>query len=238
MRRIRSMLGLGTAMAALAVAPTALAGAGTPAPATLNVVHGIPGALVDVCLGPAGGTLAKAIPGFQFRQIVTTQVPTGTYDAAVVAAGGECTLANALPGLKLQGAAIPAGANLSVIASLTADGTALQLLVQANDTTPTRHGAARVTAYHAAAAPAVDVRAGRVLWIPKLFQDVSNGQGGARDVAPGGYTLAIVPAGAGPFSAVRIQRLALPANQNTVVYAVGSLADRTFTLLTQRIPVG
>lgn len=235
MRRIRSMLGLGVAVAALAAAPAALAG---PAPATLNVVHGIPGALVDVCLGPAGGTLAKAIPGFQFRQIVTTQVPAGTYDAAVVAAGSECTLANALPGLKLAGAAIPAGANLSVIASPTADGKALQLLVQANDTGPTRHGAARVTAYHAAAAPAVDVRAGRVLWLPKLFENVSNGQGGAREVAPGGYTLAIVPAGAGPFSAVRIQRVVLPANQNTVVYAVGSLADRTFALLTQRIPVG
>ena len=60
--------------------------------------------------------------------------------------------------LSANGVAVPAGANATVVAHLTADGKpALTPFV--NDVSAVPAGQARVTVRHTAAAPAVDVRA-------------------------------------------------------------------------------
>ena len=57
------------------------------AKATLNVVHGIPGLDVDVCVNGA-----KAITDFNPGEVVAgVKLPAGTYHLAVVAAGTTCS---------------------------------------------------------------------------------------------------------------------------------------------------
>ena len=241
----KKLAGLGVIVAAVAafVAPGASANGSTW---TLNVVHGIslaPAAGVGVCAkSPAlgnGGAWVKLIDSFNFKDVRTFPgLPAGSYTAKVVAPGANCETAPLL-GLGFENAPVPAGANVSVVAYETTGGSSpVGLAVKVNKTSPTAGNNARLTVYHLANAPAVDVRAGRILWIPRIFANVSNGQGGDVEVAPGGYTVAITPAGAGLFPVVKLARVNLPSDQNTVVYAVGSLSGKTFSLVTQSIPVG
>ena len=96
------------------------------APATVTVVHGIPSVgNVDVC---AGGTTAL-LSDVPFGGVATISVPAGTYDLTVkVADPTPCTGATAIT---LDGAVVPAGANVSVVANLT--GGTPNLAVYAND---------------------------------------------------------------------------------------------------------
>lgn len=231
-RKMKLVLGALAAALALVAIPTAAAG---PANGTLNVVHGIPGVTVDVCARGAvtGGEFAKVIENFNFGTITPLALPEGSYDARVVIAGTPCT--DPVPGLSADGLFLPAGANVSVVASLKPGG-GFQFVVSVNDTSSTR--LARATVVHAADAPAVDIQAGIILWIPKLVSNLQNGQSASKEILPFTYTVAVIPAGKGIFSFVKLQRVRFPGNTNTVVYAVGSLADGSFKLLTQRIPLG
>jgi hypothetical protein len=207
---------------------------GDPGTGTLNVVHGIPDAEVDVCArgDTTGGEFTKVITGFNFGDIEALELPEGNYDAAVVAAGEECS--NPLPGLTASDLFLPSGANVSVIAHLTEDGEEFMFTVGVNEIPETgSEELALVTVYHAAAAPRVDIRAGKSHPIRELFTFVGNGEFGDYDIRPGTYQLAVVPAGEPPSEAVAQGELPLDGSSNTIVYAVGSLADGNFSLLTQ-----
>ena len=117
--------------------------------ATLNVVHGIPGVNVNVCVNGA-----KAIADFKPGDVVTgVKLPAGSYDLKVVAQADSCS-GPAI--LQANGVALKAGRNYTAVANLNASGTP-KLSLFRNDVRPVREGKARLTVRHTADAPAVNV---------------------------------------------------------------------------------
>ena len=144
---IRKMMGVAAATAMILTLGGGVASA-KAATTTLNVVHGIPGVDVAVCVDGA-----KAIKDFNPGEVVSgIELPAGRYDLAVTLKGTKCSAAI----LEADGVGLWKGRNTTVIAKLDAHGNpALQ--ANNNDVSPTDVGHARVTVRHAAAAPAVIV---------------------------------------------------------------------------------
>ena len=130
------------------LATSASADSGT---ATVTVVHGVPGATVDVC---ANGS--AAITGFTFKSEKTLSLPAGTYSLGIVKTGQACTQANYLASASPS---VTAGENASVVAYLDASGKPV-LGAYANDTSAVASGQGRLLLSHNAAAPGVNVVAG------------------------------------------------------------------------------
>lgn len=219
--------------------------------ATVNVVHGISleaAKSVDICASGAitNDEFAPVITDLQFTQIEKLYLPAGTYKLKIVGANAGCDT-DAAFGLEGE-ATLEAGANYSIIAyETTAEATSpVALKVAMNDTSKLR-GWARVSAYHLADAPAVDIwAAGRdkrskaiaTYGDPHpLFEGVANGAGPAsEDVKPNRYKIAIAASPSETAeNAVKTLRVKLKRNRNTILYAVGSLDSGTFTVLKQRI---
>jgi hypothetical protein len=216
-------------LVALAV-PSALVLAAAPAQAadtaTVSVLHAIPtGSGADVVDVYAGDALL--IDNFTPGTLKTLEVPSGTYDLGVYADGK--TPSADTPVLEAKDVAVPAGANATVTANLTATGTpALNVFV--NDTTKTAAGQARVTVRHIAAAPAVDVRVnGKV-----AFSDLTNPNEVKTDLAAGSYKADVVLAGTDTV-AIGPATLDLAEGTNTIVYAWGSAEAGNLALATQVI---
>ncbi len=206
--------------------------------ATVYVVHGIPGqdlgadpALpVDVSINGA-----CALPGFAFGEIVgPLALDAGTYDIAISLADPNNPCGNA-PVIEAPGIELVDGENYSIVAHLTADGTPTAS-VFVNDLS-VRHFTSRVNVFHTAAAPAVNIELDREhpwWWPSKWLWDVMNGDQGSVELIYGTYDVSIFPAESwepvfGPL-AVDFERETAYA-----VFAVGSLANETFTLLAQPI---
>lgn len=155
-----SMLGMGTASAA---------------DASLNVVHGIPGVDVEVCVNGA-----VAIPDFNPGEVVTgVPVPAGTYDVKIVAAGDTC---DDTAILEATGVELASDKNYTAIAYLSEDG-APTLGLFRNNVKALKADRARLTIRHTAAAPAVDVWANGAV----LLEDVPNGASATMKVPAGVY---------------------------------------------------
>lgn len=210
--------------AALLLAPAATAQTPTPisAPvATITLLHGIPGATVDVAV--AG---AVVIPGFE---------PGDTQDLSSFAGQTltnvevrEAGTTNVVIG-PIASLAVPAEGNVTVVAHLDADGKpALTPFV--NDTSSVPAGQGRLVVVHAAAAPAVDIVVGDA----RPVSNLANGDSQALELPAGQIAGAkIAPTGGAPIADVPAVTLA--AGSSLTVYAVGSLEANTFTYLTQEI---
>lgn len=204
--------------------------------ATLNAVHGIPDAEVDVCVrGEATeDEFAKVLEGFNFMDIEVLEAPAGTYDIAVVPAGEACD--SPISGLTADNLALVAGDNVSIIAHLAENGEGFTLTFGKNETFQLEHQrTSLITAYHAAAAPPVDIRAGKFHPVQEFFTFMGNGEFGSHDVLrPAQYLVAVIPAGEPSTGAVVEAQLQMYEGSHTIVYVVGSLEDGTHALLTQR----
>lgn len=192
--------------------------------ATVTLLHGIPGATVDVAVDGA-----VVIPGFE---------PGATQDLSAFA--GQ-TLANVE--VRLAGTedvvigpvaefAVPGSGNWTVIAHLDADG-APTITPFENNTATTADGQGRLTVRHTAAAPAVDLVVGDA----RPIENAANGASADLELPAGEIAGAqLAPTGGDPL--VDVPTVNLAAGTNLIVYAVGSLADETFTFYTQEIEVG
>jgi hypothetical protein len=210
----------------LPLAPLALAApasASAAGEATVSVLHAVPGLTVDVY---ANG--AELIPDFEPGTLTDPQqLPAGTYDLAVFEAGADP--ASATPAIELADATVPAGADITVVAHLGADGTPV-LTPFVNDVSTLDAGKARLTVRHTAAAPAVDVRAGGTPVIEALENPdeetlvLDAGQVSADVVLAGTDTVAIGPAD-----------VPLAEGTATFVYAWGSAEDSNLALAVQTI---
>ncbi|MCO8273769.1 DUF4397 domain-containing protein [Actinoplanes sp. TRM 88003] len=220
---VRRAAVLGT-VALLGFAGAAALGS-TPAYAKANsqvsVVHGIPGQPVDVYVNGK-----KTVPDFQPGKVAgPLSLPAGEYDIALTKPGEA--IGSAL--LKVDNAEVPGDANISLVAHLNAEGRpALTPFV--NDTSRVGAGKARLIVRHAAAAPAVDIRAGG----EPVFEGVTNGKEGKADVDAGTVSADVVLAGSdtrvlGPAD------LDLKEGTATVVYAIGSAEDKTLDIVSQTI---
>jgi len=215
------------AVAAVALVP--LAAASMPASAAtgtanVTVVHGIPNTPVDVYVDGA-----KALPNFTFKT-VTPQIPlpAGSHAIAVRKAGDP---ASASPILSTT-AALTAGENVTIVANLTASGTpALTPFVNPTTAVPSTMG--RLIVRHTAAAPAVDVLAGGTPVITGLTNPQEKSL-----MVPAGTVQASVAAAGTTTPVIGPLPLTLKGGTTTIVYAIGSLNDKTLTAVTQTYTAG
>ena len=187
----------------------------------VSVVHGIPGQPVDVYVN-GEKTLDNFKPGTVAGPL---DLEEGTYDLALTKPGEP--IGSAI--LKADGAEIPGGANISIVAHLDADGQP-KITPFVNDVKATGAGKARLIVRHTAAAPAVDVRAGGT----PVFKDLTNPNEAKADLDAGTVSADVVLAGEtdpvlGPAD------LNLKEGTATIVYAIGSAQDDTLALVAQTI---
>ena len=210
-----TLIGLGVA-GAFAASP-----ASAKANARVSVVHGIPGQPVDVYVNGK-----KTIPDFQPGKVAgPLSLPAGEYDIALTKPGDP--IGSAL--LKADNAEVPSGADISLVAHLSAAGDPV-LTPFVNDTGKLAAGKARLVVRHTAAAPAVDVRAGG----KPVFEGLTNPNEAKADVDAGSVSADVVLAGTsnrvlGPAD------LDLEEGTSTIVYAIGSAEDKSLDIVAQTI---
>lgn len=211
-------------IAALTLAVAGAATAQTQDTGSVTVIHGVPGLTVDVYVN-GDPTLRDFAPGTVTDAL---ELPAGSYELEIREAGAAADSEPALSG----SADLEAGANVSIMAHLDADGQPT-LSVFANDTSELAAGDSRISVRHTAAAPAVDVLAGG----DPIIQDLANPNEETVTVPAGSYPVAVAAAGTtdpvlGPAD------LAVEAGSAYAVYAWGSLEDETLDLIVQPIAVG
>jgi hypothetical protein len=170
---------LGLAVAASMAFSLFGVGTASAADATLNVVHGIPGVDVNVCVNDG-----EAISDFSYGDVVTgVPLADGVYAFKIVAAADDCTADGILvaAGVDLMG-----GKNYTAIAYLDESGSPT-LGLYTNGSKPVAKGTARLIVRHNAAAPAVDVWANGA----PLVTDFENGES-AKAIVPKGIYAAWV----------------------------------------------
>jgi hypothetical protein len=214
------LVGLAAA-AAVAIAPGAV---GAQDAATITLLHGIPGATVDVAVDGA-----VVIPGFEpgATQDLSAFAGQTLTNVEVRAAGTEDVVIGPVAEFP-----VPGSGNWTVIAHLDADGNPTITPFE-NNTAMTADGQGRLTVRHTAAAPAVDLVVGEA----RPIENAANGASADLDLPAGEIAGAqLAPTGGDPL--VDVPTVNLAAGSNLIVYAVGSLADETFTFYTQEIEVG
>ncbi len=189
--------------------------------ARIHLLHGIPGVDVDVA---AGGDTVFADFSFGDTQDLSAFAGATLEDLQVLVAGTDTVAIDA------GDTALPASGNYTIIAHLDADGTPT-IGVFENDTSSIAAGQGRLVVRHAAAAPAVDVLANGDV----AFAAVPNGKGGGADLPVGTISASVVPAGEDAPVVIGPADLPIAAGSSLTVYAVGSLADDTLTVLTESI---
>lgn len=226
--------GLATSMALAAAAAATSAAASAPATvmphaasarhATVNVVHGIPGLKVKVCIDGQ-----PAIRGFQYgEKVVGVTLPSGTHRVRVVAAGKSCSSAKLLRHRYL----LEPGANYTIVAAVRPSG-APTLAAFTNRVRPTDAGKARLTVRHTAQAPAVNVWANGTkliggtgfTWGDQRTFAVPHGTYRAKVSLPGTKAAVIGPA-----------RVELRTGRAYQVYAIGTPGH--YQLAVVRVRVG
>ncbi len=215
-RKFAALIGAGLLLAGV---PVATAQAAPAATATVSVLHGVPGATVDVY---ANGK--KLLTNFKPGTLTDPlQLPEGDYDLKVTAAGKTAAL------IQANDVAVPGGANVTVVAHLDAGGKPV-LTPFVNDTSKLAAGQARLTVRHTAAAPAVDVRAGG----KPVFKDLTNPKEAKADLPAGTVRADVVLAGTSTV-ALGPADVNLKEGTNTIVYAWGSASAKNLKLAVQTI---
>ena len=187
----------------------------------VSVVHGIPGQNVDVYVNGE-----KTLPDFAPGKVAgPLSLEEGSYDIVLTKPGDDISK----PIIKVDDAEIPGGANVSLVAHLSADGEPT-LTPFPNDVKKVSAGQTRLIVRHTAAAPAVDVRAGG----EPVFEDLTNPKEAKADLPAGTVNADVVLAGTDTV-ALGPADLDLKEGTATIVYAVGSAEDETLELVTQSI---
>jgi hypothetical protein len=209
------------ALAAVVIAPAA---ADAQDAATVTLLHGIPGATVDVVVDGS-----VVIPGFEpgATQDLSAFAGQTLANVEVRAAGTEDVVIGPVAEFP-----VPDSGNWTVVAHLDAEGNATITPFE-NNTAATAAGEGRLTVRHAAAAPAVDLVVGDA----RPIEGAETGASAELALPAGEIAGAqLAPAGGDPI--VDVPTVELAAGSNLIVYAVGSLEADTFTFYTQEIEVG
>jgi hypothetical protein len=206
------------AAAALAVIPATAAMADSHETAQVSVVHGVPDLDVDVF---ADGE--ALLEGFSFTDIVTTDLPAGTYSIAVAPAGDGVDAAVLGP----IDVTVEAGNNYAIAAHLDADGGPTATVFAVND-------AEGISAFHTAAFPAVAIVAGGDI----AADDLTNGNAAQLDLEAGTELPGVGVAAAGSTDiALEAGDVTIPEGQRILAFAVGTPDDESLQLVTEVIDV-
>lgn len=222
-KTLTAAAGATTLLAALALAAPAQASTwhhSHDETAKLSVLHGVPGLTVDVWVD-GKLTLDNFKPGTLAGPLT---VPDGDHKIAIT--GADATSADN-PVIGPVTVDLEAGGDYTAVAHLAADGTPTATLFT-NDTTPSPDGKGKLTVRHVAAAPAVDVLAGGTA----VVKDLSNPDEKTLTLKQGSISASVAAAGTtapliGPAD------VNVAEGKNTIVYAWGSLADKTLGLAVQ-----
>ncbi|MBB5868101.1 hypothetical protein F4553_001480 [Allocatelliglobosispora scoriae] len=209
---------------ALAVAAVAGLASVTPAYAATSqvyVVHGIPATPVDVYVNDKL-TLEDFQPGTVAGPL---SLPEGSYDIDLTKPGEPISAAI----LSVDDAAVPGGANISIVAHLDAAGKP-KITPFVNDVSKLDAGKARLIVRHTAAAPAVDVRAGG----EPVFPGLTNPNEAKAVLGAGTVSADVVLAGTSTV-AIPATDLNLAEGTATIVYAIGSAEGKTLGVVAQVI---
>jgi Domain of unknown function (DUF4397) len=220
MKRTLGVIGAFIAVAMLAVSPASPVGAQSAA--TVTLMHGIPGAVVDVVVDGS-----VVVPNFQpgTMQDISSFAGQTLKNVEVRAAGTSTVVIGPIASL-----AVPASGNWTVLAHLDASGKPTLTPFQ-NDTSAVPAGQGRLIVRHTAAAPAVDIVLADG---SRPFTNLTN-PNEAKAALPAGQIAGakVAPTGGAPIADV--PTVELKAGTDLIVYAVGSLTDNTFGFLTQTI---
>ncbi|MFY1695316.1 MULTISPECIES: DUF4397 domain-containing protein [unclassified Solwaraspora] len=217
----RAAVGAAAALAAFVGLSAVTATPAFAATSDVSVVHGIPGTPVDVYVN-GERTLENFQPGDVAGPL---ELPEGSYDLALTRPGEP--VADAI--LTADDAAVPGGANISIVAHLGADG-APTITPFVNDVSATDAGQARLIVRHTAAAPGVDVRAGG----EPVFRNLTNPNEESADLPAGTVAADVVLTGT---DTVVLGPTDLNLNEGTatIVYAIGSAEEETLNVVAQTI---
>ncbi|MGI9666255.1 MAG: DUF4397 domain-containing protein [Acidimicrobiia bacterium] len=185
--------------------------------ARIHLIHGIPGAVVDVYV--AGDPVFE---NFEYSQtqdlsalagaeLVDLQVRLSS-DGTVVIDAGNVTL--------------PAEGNFTIIAQYDEAGVPGLGIFQ-NDVSSIAAGEGRLTVRHAAAAPAVNVRAGepKSVVFPDVVNTLSNAGEGTADLPVDTYNVDVVVAADDSVVAFGPADIAVADGESLIVYATGQASD-------------
>lgn len=220
----RAGLGLAVAfIAAVASLLTQPAGAATAGTATVNVVHGIPGVAVKVCVDGK-----PAIRDFRYGdKVVGVALPAGSHRVRVVAAKAACSAKAVLK----ERYHLKADADYTIVAALRPSGAAA-LPAFANKVRPTDAEMARLTVRHTADAPAVNVWAGST----RLIGGTGFTWGEERTTAvPAGTYRVKVTLPASRKAVIGPRHLTLRAGRAYQVHAVGTPDSYRFVVVRVRV---
>ncbi len=192
---------------------------------SLTIVHGIPGAAVDVFVN---GDLV--LDDFMFGTVTSPlRLEEGTYEIVIeLVTTGDTVFADSV--------FLPRGVNVSAIAHLSVTGSPT-LSVFLNDVSPLAPGKGRLVFRHVAALGPVDVdlyKGARTKNHFARFEGLSNPNEVALDLRPGRYTATISEAGGNP-PLIQPSAIQLRPKESYLVYAVGS---GTLAIIVQKIYVG
>lgn len=190
--------------------------------ATVSLMHGIPGATVDVVVDGS-----VVVPNFEpgTMQDISAFAGQTLTNVEVRAAGTPDVVIGPIASLP-----VPASGNWTVLAHLDAGGTPT-LTPFENDTAAVPAGQGRLVVRHTAAAPAVDIVLADG---SRPFANLANPDEASAVLPAGAITGAkVAPTGAAPIADV--PAVELGAGTDLIVYAVGSLDGGSFTFYTQTI---
>lgn len=187
----------------------------------IHLLHGIPATDVDVEV--AG---ANVFSGFKYGETKDLSSFAGkTLAGLKVKLAGKADVA-----INAGDTPLPASGNYTVVAHLDGAGKPALAVFQ-NDTSVIAAGKGRLVVRHAAAAPAVDVKANGTT----AFANVVNGKEGKADLAAGTISATVTPAGAAAPVVIGPANLTIAAGESLIVYAVGSLEGKTLGVLTEKL---
>ena len=196
---------------------------------TVYVVHGVPGATVDVYVNGTN-TLPNFTPG---KVAGPLSLPAGNYAIKIFKAGDDPATASAVID---QSVTLPAGSNASLVAGLNASGKPT-LFTFVNNVSATAAGQGRLAVADTAAAPAVDVLADG----NAAFTNLQNGKEDTSDLAAGTVSASVVAAGTTSPALIGPADVPVTAGMLTVVYAIGAPeaagTASTLGVVTQQIPL-
>ena len=213
---MRKTLAAGSA-AALATSGLLFAAApASAADATVSVLHAIPaGAGADVVDVYANGNLL--IDNFTPGTLKTVTVPAGTYLLQVSADGQPASAA-----LLTLNQEVPAGANATVVAYLTADTPAAPAIKTfINNTKMSPSGQGNLTVRHIAQAPVVDILANGAK--VAALSPLANGEEKLADLPAATYSAAVAATGT-TAPVIGPADVPVKAGTTTIVYAWGNIA--------------
>lgn len=193
--------------------------------AVLSVLHGVPGLTVDVWVN---GKLT--LDDFEAGKLAgPLKLEGGSYEIAVTAANAKSADDAVIGPVEVK---LREGRNYTAVAHLDEDGDPTATLFR-NDTSPSPRGQGKLTVRHVAAAPAVDVLAGKT----PVIEDLENPEQEVLTLKAGKVSAAVAAAGTtkpliGPAD------LPVTAGKNTIVYAWGSLAKGTLGVAVQVVDSG